>query len=173
MALAATILQAQLKTSHDWLMGTLGNELTKDQAHFKPDGHKIMPISALLTHIITTEDFFVNLIAGKKPLMATDFAGKVGASELPPQGSWDDWAQTVTIDIEQIIQYAQAVFKATEEYVGGLSDDDIAEEIDLSPTKFGTQTRYYVLSIVLLNNYSHTGEISFLKGLQGLKGYPM
>lgn len=171
MGLAASMLQAQFKSAHDWVKGTMGSP-TADQLHYNPDG-KPVPIGAQFVHVVTTEDFFINMMQGKDPLMATDFAGNIGVSEMPPQGDWSAWAGSVQVDMDKAMAYAEAVFSATEAYVGGLSDDQLSEVLDLSGMGFGTPPRHGALSILLLNTFSHAGEISVIKGLQGLKGYPI
>lgn len=170
--LAATIMQAQFKQSHDWAKNTLGEAITSDQIHWCPED-KAPSAGAHFMHIVTTEDFFISMVRGQQPMMAGAFAGKTGASEMAPQGDWSEWGKSVTIDIDQTLKYADAVFSASEEYVGSLSDEELTEEIDFSSVGAGTMTRYAALNIVILNSYSHTGEISILKGLQGLKGYPL
>jgi len=172
MGLAATILQAQFKQSHDWLKGTMGEAITNEQVNFQPDGNP-SSIGAQFIHTVTTEDFLIHFAQNKQPLMATDYAGKIGVSEMPPLGPWGDWAKSVQVDAKEAMAYADAVFTATEAFVGGLDDATIESEIDLSSVNFGKMPVYSALTILLLNNFSHTGEISVIKGLQGLQGYPM
>ena len=104
------------------------------------------------------------MIQGKAPLMASAYAGKAGFSEPPPMGKRDDWANRVQVDIDPLRQYAQAVYTAT--------DEELARPLDLTSLGFGQQNVAFLLSLILLNVYCHTGEISCLKGLQGLQGYP-
>ncbi len=172
MGLAATILQAQFKQAHDWLKGTLSEAITKEQVHYQPEG-KPTPIGAQFIHVVTTEDFLINFAQGADPLMATDYAGKIGVSEMPPQGDWTEWSKSVEIDIAQTLAYADAVFAATEAFVGVLDDATLESEMDLSAVGFGKMPTHAALGLLLLNVYSHAGEISVIKGLQGLKGYPM
>ena len=170
--IGSQILLGQFKNSHDWFKNTVGDAITSDQLHWKPDG-KPVPIGAHFIHVVVTEDFFVNTLRGQQPLMAGEYAGKIGASEMPPQGGpWDEWARSVQVDLDQARAYADAVFSATEDYLAEVSDEELAEELDLSSVGFGTMPRHGALSILILNNFSHTGEISVIKGLQGLQGYP-
>lgn len=172
MGLAATILQAQFKQSHDWFKGTISESITEEQVHYQPAG-KPVPIGAQFIHVVTTEDFLVHLAQGKDPLMATDYAGKIGVSDMPPQGDWAEWAKSVKVDTAQALAYADAVFSSNEAFIGSLDDATLESEIDLSAVGFGKMPVYAALSILLLNTYSHAGEISVIKGLQGLTGYPM
>ncbi|MCB0090879.1 MAG: hypothetical protein KDE54_23450, partial [Caldilineaceae bacterium] len=61
-------------------------------------------------------------------------------------------------------------FAAVDDYLSTLNDSDLAREIELPFGKFSVG---WVFNIMLMNTYCHTGEISTIKGLQGLKGYPM
>lgn len=171
MSLAATILQAQFKRSHDWLKGTVGESITSEQLHYKPEGEPVA-IGAQFIHVVTIEDFLIHFAQGKQPLMATEYAGKVGVSEMPPMGPWGEWAESVKVDTTQAMAYADAVFSTTEAFIGSLDDATLESELDLSSVGFGKMPVYEGLSIIILNNYSHAGEISTIKGLQGLKGYP-
>jgi uncharacterized damage-inducible protein DinB len=76
------------------------------------------------------------------------------------------------VDLGQLHSYAQAVYAATDEYLGSLSDADLARTIDLSAMGLGQQSLGWLLSLMLNNITWHTGEIACLKGLQGKKGYP-
>lgn len=66
--------------------------------------------------------------------------------------------------------YAQALYTATDAYL--VPDTDLDRTLDLSMVGFGMQPVRFVLNLVLLNVYRDCGEISCLKGLNGLQGYP-
>ena len=94
-------------------------------------------------------------------------------SELPPQAPpWNEWAGRVQVDVEALHSYAQAVYQATDGYVASLSDEDLDRPLDLSAIGFGQQTLGFMLSILVFNVHTHTGEIACLKGLRGAQGYP-
>lgn len=166
---AVSLLRTQYKESMGWLEGTMAG-VTDEVAHYAPGG-KATPIAGHIAHILTGLDGFVlGQAAGQTPLMASTFAGKVGISEPPPQGDATEWMNTVKVDGEAIHAYGKAVFAAVDDYLATLNDDDLAREIEFP---FGKYSVGWVFNIMLLNTYSHTGEISTIKGLQGLKGYPM
>ncbi|PJF39528.1 MAG: DinB family protein [Chloroflexi bacterium] len=168
---SSQLLQEQFKSAHDWLMNTIG-EADESQLHWQADGLP-SPIGAQLMHVLLVEDFFVGALSGNGPLMMGDFAGKTGASEMPPQsGPWDEWGKSVQVDLAAARDYADAVFKATDAYVGSLDDEAVAEKITLEAVGIEDRTRGNILSILILNCFTHAGEISALKGLQGEKGYP-
>ncbi len=77
------------------------------------------------------------------------------------------------MDLAALAVFAQAVYAATDAYVSGLNDADLARPFDLTPLGLGPQTVASALSIIALNHVGNmTGEISCLKGLQGARGYP-
>lgn len=168
---AVTLIQQQAHGSRGWLEGTLG-DLTPEQLKWAPQG--VPPIGAQYAHIVTGEDFLVNALAkGGAPMFATDWAGKTGLSELPPQGAWGDWSRSVDVDLPALRAYAKAVFANTEAYIASLTPEDLDRTVDLTALGIGKVSLGFFLSgIVLANLNWHCGEISCLKGQQGLKGYP-
>ena len=164
---AAQLLVSQFDSAHNWVLGTIG-EIRGEQAHWQPDG-LTSPIGAQFIHIVTTEDVFVGLLNGTAPLLSST---PTGASDMPPRGDWREWASTVQIDMDAARAYAAAVFQVTTGYLNSISDADVATEIDLTEQGFGKSSLGEILSVLLLNAFSHAGEISALKGLQGEKGYP-
>jgi hypothetical protein len=63
------------------------------------------------------------------------------------------------------------VFEVTDGYLASISDETLAQCID---TKFlGEMTIFELINLAVLSNCQwHTGEISAIKGLQNLQGYP-
>ena len=54
-------------------------------------------------------------------------------SELMPQTvPWDDWARSVKVDLAQLRQYAEAVYAQTDEYLAGLTPEDLEAEVDFA-----------------------------------------
>jgi hypothetical protein len=168
---ATSLLRSQFQSAHNWLEGTLA-DVTQDQAHWIPDG-KPNPIGAQYAHVLLSEDLILSLVKGKTPLMMSSHTGdKMGISEPPPVGPWGEWARSVRIDLPALRAYGQAIYAASDEILRGMSDADLDQSINLTALGFGHEKTSFALNIVLLNVFSHTGEISALKGLQGMKGYP-
>ncbi len=170
MTTAIDLLRAQYKQSFDWLQGTMAG-VTDDVARYNPPG-LAGPIAGQIAHSLTGLDFFIlGHAAGGAPLMTSTFAGKAGISEPPPQGDWSDWGEQVQVNLPEIHEYAKAIFEGIDVFLATLTDSDLDREVDLGAT--GKQTMGWIFNIMILNTYCHTGEIACLKGLQGLKGYPM
>jgi len=166
------LLRAQLKSAHEVLEGTIAG-VTPDQAHWKPAGRAV-PIGASYAHIATGEDYLINgILRGGTMLFASAWAGKVGVSEPPPQaGEWADWARRVKVDLPAVKAYSQAVYQAADSYLATLSDADLERQCDMSGFGMGQQPASTVCSMAVEHASWHTGEISSVKGLQGLQGYP-
>jgi hypothetical protein len=170
-----SFIRGEFENAHNILNMTM-KDVTSEQAHWSPPG-KATPVGAQLAHIVTSEDMMVNgFVKGAPPLFATTFAGKTGMSAPPPgpdAGGWEEWANSVEIDLDALREYGKAVFANTDEYVGSLDEAGLGRELDLSGFQLGQQSVGWFLSNILAWHVNaHCGEISCLKGLQGAQGYP-
>jgi hypothetical protein len=171
MSTATTILQGYFTLARNWFEGTMQG-VTPELAHWQPPG-KTQPIGANYIHVLTTEDFLINgIVRGGAPLMASGFAGKSGFSEPPPPGNRDEWAQRVRVDLDAARAYAQAVYASTSAYLDTATDEDLSRIVDMSAVGFGDQPVSFLIGLLLLNIHNHCGEISAIKGMNGLQGYP-
>lgn len=173
--LAIEILVSQLKAAHDSLNQTMDG-VTDEVAHFMPPG-KANPISGTYAHLVFSEDLFISGFLKKEmPLCETTFKDKTGASEVHPmewQEAYPKWLKEVKLDIKQFNEYAKAVFAATEEYVATLTEEDLEKEVNMSSFGMGSKKTYdFIANLISGHVYPIMGEISVLKGIQGLKGYP-
>lgn len=159
-------LRAQLQFAHNWLEGTL-NGVDDTLANELPHGGTVATIGANYVHVVTTEDYFVNvLLTGGTPLMVHMSSG---ISEQPPPGTWAEWGHNVQTEIVTLRSYAQAVYESVDSYLAMLSDADLERATD---TPLGSMPLGAFIGLWILNAHCHAGEISCLKGLRGLQGYP-
>ena len=171
------LLRNLMKAAHEVLEGTVADVNTQT-AQWCPPG-KAHPVGALYVHILMGEDSLLNgAVRGGAPLFATTFAGKVGVSETPPapdQDGWDEWARRVQVDMAVARAYAAAVYAETDAYLASQSDADLGKTIKHPFANFGfpdTTPADFIASVLSQHVAHHTGEISAMKGVQGLKGYP-
>ncbi len=172
---AVHILLQQLQAVHGVLEQTMDG-VTEEVAHFQPAG-KANPIAGTYAHLVFSEDLFVHGFLKKtKSLGETTFKDATGASEVHPmewQVAYPKWLREVKLDVKKFRAYAKAVFAASEEYVGFLTDTDLDKEIDMSAFGMGNKkTSDFIANLLSGHAYSIMGEIAVLKGIQGLKGYP-
>src|SRR5262245_32451281 len=170
-------LQQGVQTAHEFLEGTMA-DVTEAQLHWAPPG-TAHGIGATYAHLVLSEDMIINgMLQSKAPMAATTWAGKSGVSEPMPQPGpeWErygDWTKNVKVDLGAIRQYAQAVYKNTDEYLASLTDDDLDQPIDLRALGLGNVNLAWVLNAFVIAHASNIcGEISALKGVQGVRGYP-
>jgi hypothetical protein len=124
-------------------------------------------------HVVTSEDWLINVKAkGSAPLMATTFAGRTGFQTPPPPVGWNGWDRQQEIDVDALRLYAQTVYVATDHYLATINDDELSRPVDMSEVGMGQVMLSDVLMLATGNSFLHTGEISALKGLCGLTGYP-
>jgi hypothetical protein len=169
----STVLRSQFAQMHTWLDGTM-QDVSADCAHWQPSG-RVVPVGAHYAHhVLGAEDFMLNvLIRGDQPLAMGAWQGRTGISEMPPMGAWDEWARRVQIDLPALRAYAQAVYANTDAYLAGMTMDEWNRQLDMSAVGMeGQQPVSFWLTNILLDGALHCGEISAVKGLQGLQGYP-
>jgi hypothetical protein len=171
---AVSLIRQQLQAAHGILDETM-KDVTAEQAHWAPPG-TANPLGATYAHMVLSEDFVVNgMLKGGTPLAMSTWAGKVGISEPPPgmEESWNEWGRRVRVDVSALRQYAQAVYKASDEYLASVNGDVLIRPVDLSSFNLGQQTVGWLLSNVVVGHVNgHCYEVGCLKGLQGAKGLP-
>lgn len=172
---AVTYILNDLKRAHEYMEQTMEG-VTNEVAAFKPPG-TANPIAGTYAHLVFSEDFFTHFfLQGKQPLFETAWKDKTGISELQPtewEHAYPKWLKTVQIDVPKAQKYAKAVYKATEDFVAGLSDKDLEKDVDMSMFGMGARPMGdFINNMILGHTWSIMGEVSVLKGIQGLKGYP-
>jgi DinB family protein len=147
-------------------------DVTDEQALWSPPGIA-NPIGALYAHAYLAADGVVHaLLQGIPPMYASTWANKVGV-EAPQMNLTIDWARSIKPDLPGLRKYGQAVTEAVSTYTGKLSDDDLNREVDLTGANLGVRTVGWCLNALVAAHHNNmAGEISALKGAQGVKGYP-
>ncbi len=167
------LIRDQIKTAHDWLEGTVA-DVTPTMANFVPPG-QAHSVGTRYAHAIVAEDTMTHaMLQGGAPLYTSSFAGKTGVAD--PPSAWSsklEWAQNEKVDINAMRKYAQAVYKATDDYMATLKEADLDKEVDLTQGGFGKWSQgAFLITFVLGHARDIMGEISAIKGVQGAKGYP-
>jgi len=173
--IAVKLIADDLKNAHKYFEQIMEG-VTTEVAHYKPEG-TANPIAGIYAHLIFSEDFFLNFFIKKtQPLFETTWKDKTGISSLQPtewQTEYPKWLKEVKITIPEVYEYAKAVFKSTEDYIDTLVDEDLLKNIDMSMFGMGERSQGDMIHMMILGHiWSIMGEISVLKGIQGLKGYP-
>ena len=168
---ATSYIREDFRWAHS-LLEMVVQDVTPEQADWHPPG-LANPIGATYAHAVCGEDVIVRqMLRSDEPLLESAWKGRTGISE--PQLSADfEWARRVQVDLPAARQYAQAVYAATDEYLAALADETLDQVLDLSAQGFEHKPVAWVLSALVISHLNNmAGEISALKGVQGVKGYP-
>jgi hypothetical protein len=139
------------------------------------------PLGATYGHLVLFENRTINgILLHRQPLYEGAWSGKTGFSELMPREGeeWQDctpWTRRLKIDLPAVRAYVQAVYENTDGYLASLSPDDLDRSFDLSGVGMpgsGTTLRWILGRRIVGHVDNIAGEISCLKGLQSLRGYP-
>ena len=168
---AIKVLQIHLQSAH-WIFDATTADVTEESAHKGPVG-AAGTVGSQMAHLVYDEDMIVNgILAGKAPLSATAFAGKTGISD-PQMEIAPDWPKSVRLNLPEFRAYQKAVFAATDAYLASLTETDLDRELDMTSFGMGKQSVGWAFGMLIIGHVNNlSGEISALKGTQGLKGYP-
>jgi len=169
------VLREQLESAQGLLESTMEG-VNDAQLEAKPAG-EANSIGQNYLHAVVSEDFVVNgMFKQGTPLHSGEWAGRNGSSvAIPPpmQGApeWHVFIETANIDLPAFKQYAQAVHRSALDWVSSLSPADLDRQIELRVIPPHT-LNWCIFNLLIGHTANHTGEISALKGIVGLKGYP-
>ena len=161
------LLRQQLQTMHNYLEGAIG-DCTPGLLSTRLPGATINSPGAIYAHTIMSEDgLFNGLVRGTTPVYyAQGWAQKIGIDM--PQGSMEpDW--NINYDLNLFREYAAAVYRASDEYLAGVTDAELARVVEpgfVPPLSISA----FVADILVWHAATHQGEISALKGVQGVNG---
>lgn len=169
-----------MPTAVDYILENLGfihrgfanapEGLSLDQLNFAPDGES-HSIAWTMWHGARIEDLFVNQVfQGKRA--EWDEGGWAAKTGLPEKGfgtgQSTDEAKAVRLeDLDAFREYQREIARQAEEFVRGLSDDDLTREV-----KLGERTEQIGESInlhMVTHLNGHRGEINTLRGMMGFE----
>lgn len=152
MSSAAGLLRWQLQLAGELLEGAIAR-LPRTG---RPGAGRAAQAAACYAEALFSEDVGVNgVLAGGRPLALSTWAGRTGASELPPLGGpvdWLGWARRVKLDLAMLRAYGAAVHAATDAYLATLREDPVEPMPEC------------LLTAVLLTSAALRGEIACLLG---------
>jgi len=146
------------------------SDLTDEMLNWTPPG-TANPISAILAHVISGEDRFIQtVIQGKPTLWETqNWAEKMGVSVAPRRGAnWEEYRGR-KLSLGPFKAYEDAVRAATDAYLDTLTEEELDRKVI-----FNNEERLVgdMLALLVTHATQHAGEIAALKGIQGAKGLP-
>ncbi|MFN2180971.1 MAG: DinB family protein [Anaerolineae bacterium] len=181
------------------ILESLVSDLTQEQADWMPPG-TANPIGVLYWHTISYVDQIVHewcmppykqmtieewsaaksagrdLGMGQVPLRYSAGWQEKVVIALPPENPEDPYWEVraaregLRVDLPMLHDYAQATKQTLLSWVASLTPGDLERSI---PTPIGEFNMDQLLESFIIGHINnHSGEISALKGCQGIKGYP-
>ena len=168
---AIELLYHQVRETYAWLEMTVG-DVSGEQANWHPPGTANSICSSYAHLMITADAGFNSQLHGGMPIMATEFRGQIGLSEMPhAAGGWNDWAR-LTVDWDALREYGRAVGECVERYLGSVSSAELDQRVDMTAYGLGVWKGIDIYNLHGIGHPRlHGGEIACLKGLQGVKGW--
>ncbi len=167
-----------------WYPRLLCEGLTDEQLHWQPDAHPNHMMFAMW-HAYRSEDEIIHGLLMQKPSLfaRAGWAERlpVAAPGKPPFGTGLNREQiaAVRLNLDDLLDYAEAVGEEIQIYADSLSEGEAAQQIPLpffQPVypMLDSMSRAEVLSFFCIGHTAeHLGEVQYIKGLLGLTGAPM
>ena len=167
-------ISRSLGTLHASLTEAL-RDLTPEQLNWRsPQGGN--SIAFIIWHYSRTEDNLIQFALQRQPTVWLDqgYDQKFGLDPRA-QGTGmpaEEAARVRLPSSEAFLPYLTAVWQKTEDYLAGMDEGQLTQEIELRG--LGKTTYESIVGNTLMtHDYGHLGEIWYVKGLQGLKGSPI
>ena|GEM_PF-3567639 len=182
--MAANVALAKNLAFWHWYPELLVRDLTPEQLSWQPDGHDTSIIFALW-HTYRAADDLIHGMVMRRPSVFTSqgWADRLPVSEtgVTPFGNGLTREQIgrIRLDAGAMCAYAKAVGDSTIAYLGSLTDEEAAEEVQLPFFKdvyrgVDVLSRVEAIAFFAIGHTSeHLGEVQFIRGLLGLKGAPL
>ena len=145
-------------------------DTTDEQLNWTPPG-TANSIGVTLLHTLGVEDLFVQQWLQGKPLLweSVNWSARICVAAAP--GGVRGWEECrkARLSLAPIMEYLEAVSAATADYISSLTPEDLDRKVML----FGSERQLADVLVLLVDHATgHMGEISALKGIQGVKGLP-
>jgi uncharacterized damage-inducible protein DinB len=158
-------IKAQLEGA-DMGLKRVMETLTQEEISWQPKSG-CNSIGLILFHVYKTEDVFINaMLQQKKELWETEkWYEKLGlpATEQSAHYTVKQVDAFKVPPLQAIFDYGAAARKATLAYLDTLSPADFEKKIEM---RYGPMTLAMVFNILVSHAASHTGEISYIRGLK-------
>ncbi len=147
-------------------------DLTDEQLHWRANEHGLSA-AFILWHYVRTEDNIIQYVLQGKPTVWIEggWDTKLGLHRTA-QGTGMALADAQDLRISDkaaFLDYMQAVWKATDDYLATMTDEALQAKTTVKPLgEMPVQSA--IGNMCLTHGFTHMGEIAHIRGLLGLKG---
>lgn len=164
----ADVLLAAFESAHMMFDAVVGG-MTSKQASYVAPGSKLASAATIIAHAVFSEDSMVAEAAASPRLLESGGFGARTGIVVPEGAMLPDWAGEYQFD--GLLEYAAAVFERTRSFLADVPGSRLQEVVS-SPMGRGATVSRFLAGFGAVHLAQHTGEISALKGIQGVKGLP-
>jgi hypothetical protein len=147
------------------LLNVIVGDVNEDQYNWIPEGTTCNSVAKSHVHVLSSIDFFVNMIVGGGRSKWPEAAEKLGLPANPTK----IWQADGRVALEPMKEYGKYVQETALAAVSKLSDADLDREIE---SQFGKHPAGWYLQLSGMHTAGHAGDMAAIKGMQGLKGLP-
>ncbi len=174
---AADVIRKNLAFWH-WYPRLICEGLTDEQVHWQPADHP-NHIAFTLWHAFSAEDRIVNGFLGQRPavIASDEWTQRLGVPEgFGADGLDRERIAALHLDLDTLLDYADAVRESIQDYLDGLTDEEAAEQVDFPFFEhvypgYSRMTRSDAVILFSVGHLAtHLGEVQYIKGLMGLQG---
>jgi hypothetical protein len=164
----ALVLKNSLDIAH-MVFNAVTGDLTDESSSFEVPGGMLPRASAIMAHAIWGEDMVVSAVLEQPTVFAS--AGMATRSGFEPSNSLSPEFVAQQFDLASLRDYASEVFGRT---ASGLETVTSAQLDRRVQTPMGSEmdAASFLGAFGIVHLAQHTGDISALKGVQGMKGLP-
>jgi hypothetical protein len=162
------LLRQQFAGAHS-LLETVVADVDKKALTYSVPNSTISNIGTIYVHVVVGEDFLINGLAmGRPPVFNAEWSAKTGIPQFERPNV--ERLDISNINLDAFREYANAVFASTDAGIANLTDEQAQKPVQFPGPP--TNTLQFIANIGLSHMSGHCGELSALKGIQGLKGLP-
>jgi hypothetical protein len=131
------------------------------------------PMSAIAIHILAAEDDFIHPVLLHQPSLweVQGWEQQIGVRVPPGPGrGWQDFKDYRFVKVAPVLEYKQVVQAATMAYLETMTPEDLERQVVLFGNKVPTTD---VFKLLIAHTTFHIGEMSAIRGIQGVKVLPV
>jgi len=150
------------------MLGIALTDLDDKIVSYRASDH-VNSIAQILAHVVMGEDRLINASCkgGERIFDAQGWEAKTGIPAVQG-GVWND--KVWQMDIPAFLEYQKLVERNAMQYVLSVTPEELERDVTFGP--FVQPVADQLRGVLVHHMLGHSGEISALKGVQGLKGLP-
>ena len=166
----APLLKSSFEIAH-MVFNAVVFDLDERMGRHSAPGATIPTPAAIMAHALYSQDMMVNEHVRQQPtvLQMGGFAAKTGLAA--PEPSMSPAFLSQVFDVDALREYAAALFAQTAAFLESPPPGDL-DRVITTPLGSPMNAATYLASFGLVHLAQHTGEISAVKGVLGVKGLP-